>query len=111
MIDISSQAAAIKFGESQKLRDIKLSQSEQIAAQLRERLRPVAGVEAAIFEDLGEIINVYIETNNVRNATLYPVFGAQYDLESEYAHKTFHFLVNPVDWEQLQTLNRIQKLF
>jgi len=60
-------------------------------------LQPIAGVESALFEDLGEIINVYIETNNVRNATLYPVFDAQYDLESEYAHKTFYTALHSIE--------------
>lgn len=111
MVETSPPATAIKRGKAPKRAEIKLSPKEQIAAQLKKRLKPIAGVEAALFEDLGELINVYIETNNVRNATLYPVFDAQYDLESEYAQKTFHFFVNPVDWERLQTSNQIQRLF
>jgi len=50
-------------------------------------------------------------TNNIRNATLYPVFDVQYDLESEFEHLTFHFDINPLDLEQMQAANRIQRLF
>jgi len=110
MIDISPQTAAIKFGESHKLRDIKLSQTEQIAAQLRERLRLIAGVEAAWLEDLGETIYVYVMVNSFRNATLHPIFDAQYEVEAEFMHVTFHFDINPIDLEQMKAANRIQRL-
>ena len=51
MIDIIPQTTEITFGESHKPKDIKLSQSEQVASRLKARLRPIAGVEAALFED------------------------------------------------------------
>jgi len=111
MIKTIPQVAAINRGESPKLREVKLSQSEQIISQISARLQPIIGVESAWLENLGEIINVYIETNNVRNATLYPVFDAQYEVESEYSSLIFHFIVNPLDLEQIQTSSRIRRLF
>ncbi len=111
MIETISQGAEVDLSLPQELPGIELSQIEQITSQIRERLQPIAGVESAWLEDLGRTINVYIATNNVRNATLYPVFDAQYDIESEYEHITFHFWVNPVDLEQIQTSPRIRRLF
>lgn len=111
MIETSPQTAELELGVPQELQEINISEREQIASQIRERLQPIAGVESAWLEDLGRTINVYIATNNVRNATLYPVFDAQYDIESEYEHISFHFLVNHVDPEHIQTSDQIRRLF
>ena len=111
MIEMSPQIVASKYGESQKSRDRKLSPDEQIALQLKERLKLIAGVESAWLEDLGGGIYIYVVVNDFSNATLHPVFDAQYDLESEFMHIAFHFEINPIDLEQMQSSNRIQRVY
>jgi hypothetical protein len=111
MIETIPQAAGVDLPLPQELPGIELSQIEQIASQIRERLQPIAGVESAWLEDLGRTIYIYVIVNDFSNATLHSIFEAQYDVESEFWHISFHFRVNPVDLEQMQAANRIRRLF
>jgi len=111
MIETSPQIAEFELDVPQKFEDVETSQSEQIASQIRERLKPITGVEAAWLEDLDRTVNVYVIVNNFRNTTLHPIFDAQYDIESDYMDISFHFDINPIDLEQMQAANRIQRLF
>ncbi len=111
MIETIPQAAGVDLSLPQELRLHELSPSEQLAFQITEKLKPIAGVEAAWLEDLGKTVYVYVIVNSFRNSTLHPIFGAQYDLESEFDQLTFHFEINPVDLEEMQAANRIRRLF
>ncbi|MCI0692892.1 hypothetical protein L0337_12920 [candidate division KSB1 bacterium] len=111
MIETISQAAEVDLSLPQEQREIEFSQSEHIASQITKRLKPIADVESAWLEDLGMTIYVYVVVNDFSNATLHAIFDAQYDVESEFWHISFHFRVNPVDLEQMQAANRIRRLF
>ncbi len=111
MIETISQAAGVDVSLPQELRHYELSPSEQLAFRITEKLKPIAGVESAWLEDLGKTVYVHVIINSFRNATLHPIFAGQYDLESEFDQLTFHFDINPVDLEEMQISNRIQRLF
>lgn len=111
MIETISQAAGVDLSLPQKRKHHELSPSDQLAFRITEKLKPLAGVESAWLEDLGRTIYVYVIVNDFSNATLHPIFEAQYDVESEFWHISFHFRINPVDLEQMQADNRIRRLF
>jgi len=99
MVETSAPATVSKRGKAPKRVEIKLSPKEQIAAQLKKRVKPIAGIESAWLEDLGQTIYVYVMVNSFRNATLHPIFNAQYEVEAEFMHITFHFDINPIEME------------
>jgi hypothetical protein len=81
-----------------------------IALQIKDKLEDKPGIEAVWLEDLGKQINVYINTKDVRNATLDPIFDARLALNSEYPYISFDFALNPVDLEQKELDNLVQRL-
>jgi len=86
-------------------------ENEQPAFRIKEKLMPIAGVESAWLEDLGKTFYVYVIVNDFSNATLHSIFDAQYEVEDEFWHISFHFRINPVDLEAMQSANRIRRLF
>jgi hypothetical protein len=111
MIETISRTAGVDVSLPHGLRHREVSPNEQLALRITEKLKPIAGVESAWLEALGKTVYVYVIVNSFRNATLHPIFGAQYDLESEFDQLTFHFEINPVDLEEMQISKRVQRLF
>lgn len=86
------------------------STTDRIFAQIKDKLRDQKSIEAVWIEDRGKQINVYVNTTDVRNATLDPIFDAQLALYSQYPYISFNFELNPVDLEQKQLDNHLQRL-
>jgi hypothetical protein len=95
-----------------KLRNFSDSTSvtERVFSQLTDKLKNQEGIEAVWFEDRGKQFNVYVMTKDVRNSTLDPIFDARLALSSQYPYISFNFELNPVDLEQKQIDNHIQRL-
>jgi hypothetical protein len=111
MIETIPQTAENKLDLQQEFEPLIFSPSERLGLRISEKLKPIAGLESAWLEDLGRTIYVYVVVNDFSNATLHPIFDAQYEVESEFEHLTFHFEINPVDLEEMQAANRIRRLF
>jgi hypothetical protein len=88
------------------------SRVARIAAQIKDKIKNQVGIgiESVWLEDLGKQINVYVMTNDVRDSTLDPIFDARLALNSEYPHISFDFELNPIDLEQKQLDNLIQRV-
>jgi hypothetical protein len=86
------------------------SATTRIFSQIKDKLVNQKGIESVWVEDRGKQINVYIMTRDVRNSTLDPIFDARLALYSQYPYVSFNFELNPVDLEQKQIDNYIQRL-
>ncbi|MCI0613490.1 hypothetical protein L0244_10920 [bacterium] len=86
------------------------SATDRIFSQIKDKLKNQKGIEAVWIEDRGKQINVYIMTKDVRNSTLDLIFDARLALYSQYSYISFNFELNPVDLEQKQLDNYIQRL-
>lgn len=83
---------------------------ESIFLPMKDKLKKNPGIEAVWVEDLGEQINVYVDTRDVLNRTLDSIFDMRLALSSQYPHLFFDFKLNPVDLGQKQIENHIQRL-
>lgn len=83
---------------------------DNISSNLKANLSNRSGIESVWLEDLGKQINVIIETKNVRNSTLDPIFDARIDVMQKYPYLSFNFELNPVDFEQKLFANKIRRI-
>ena len=111
MIETISHADEMALDLPEALGQNNSTEKEQIASLIKEKLTPIATVESAWLEDLGKTVYVYVIANDFSNATLHAIFDAQYEVEDEFWHISFHFRINPVDLEAMQSANRIRRLF
>ncbi len=88
----------------------KTTQTGIILSKIKSKLANQPKIESVWLEDLGKKINVLINTEDVRNTTLHPIFDAQYALESEFKNLSFHFEINPLDLEEKQKYNQVIRL-
>lgn len=83
---------------------------DNISSNLKANLSNRSGIESVWLEDLGKQINVIIETKDVRDATLDPIFDARIEIMQKYPYLSFNFELNPVDFEQKLLDNKIRNI-
>jgi hypothetical protein len=107
---------AIDLADSDGVDEACANSSESIAGNdglvlaLKTRLKALGHINSVWLEDLDKEICVYIDASDTSKSTLRSIFGAQYDIEEEYPHLTFHFKVDSLELEKKIASKRLIRI-